>query len=150
MGHRFHLPVIQQESGLHQGFPVSGGAGTDNLRPFGKLRINVLYGAYGGFQRTAVIIAVEGIKKGAVLAYKRHLGGGAARINPQIAVACIILQRSRRYAMAVMAGAEGFVFLIGREKRLHTGYLEFHFNAAGQLPDHLLQRKIYFFLSVQR
>ena len=47
MGYRFHLPVVQKESGFHQSFPVSGGAGADNRRILRKKGIDFPDGADG-------------------------------------------------------------------------------------------------------
>ena len=56
MGHGLHLPVIQEEGGLHQGFAVTCGAGADDMHVFGKLTVDFLQGADGGFHGAAVII----------------------------------------------------------------------------------------------
>ena len=40
--------------------------------------------------------------------------------------------------MAVMPGAEGFIFFIGRKERIHTFHFKFHLNAGGQLLYHFL------------
>ena len=44
MGHGLYLAVIQQESGLHQGFTVTGGAGAYDLHTFGQERVDLLQG----------------------------------------------------------------------------------------------------------
>ena len=49
VGHRLHLAVVQQESSLHQSLSVTGGAGTDDPDALGKLGIDILNRADGGF-----------------------------------------------------------------------------------------------------
>ena len=48
MGYRFHLTVVQQESGLHQSLSVTGGAGAHDPHPLRQLRIDILNRADGG------------------------------------------------------------------------------------------------------
>ena len=42
MGHCLHFTVVQQEGCLHQGFPVSGGTGTDNMYILRQLFVDFL------------------------------------------------------------------------------------------------------------
>ena len=82
MGYRLYLPFIQQEGGLDQSLAVSGRAGVDDLDALGQFAVNVFDRVDGRAQRVSLVIVVEGIQKGAVLAYQGSLGGGGADINP--------------------------------------------------------------------
>jgi tartrate dehydratase beta subunit/fumarate hydratase class I family protein len=42
MGNGFYFTVIQEESGLHQSFPVTGGAGADDFNTFRKKAVYFL------------------------------------------------------------------------------------------------------------
>ena len=81
MRDRLYLALVQLQGGLNQSFAVAGGAGVDNMGAVGKLFPYILDSLNCGSQRAAVVIAVEGIEQGSVLAYNGHLGGGGAGVN---------------------------------------------------------------------
>ena len=82
MGHGLHLAIVQQKSGLHQGLAVACGAGADDADIGRQQLMDLFQGADGSLQRTAVIVAVEGVEQGAVLAHQSDLRGGGAGVYP--------------------------------------------------------------------
>ena len=78
---------------------------------FRKQRINLLDGFDCSFQGTAVIIAVEGIEQGTILAHQCDLGGGGAGINTQIAVPLIGCQICGYHMVAAVSGSKNIISL---------------------------------------
>ena len=115
MGYRLYLAFIQQEGGLDQGLAVSGRAGVDDLDALGQLAVNVFDRVDRRAQRVSLVIVVEGIQQGAVLAYQGGLGGGGAGINPKEGLACIGVQILNRNLMLRMALGKFLIICLAGE-----------------------------------
>ncbi len=82
MGYGLYLALVQQKGRLNKRFSVAGGAGMDDLNPFRELTVDVLDSGDGSSQRIALVIVVEGVQQGPVLAYQGCLGGGRTCVDP--------------------------------------------------------------------
>ena len=137
MGNGLNLALIQQQGSLHQCFAVACGTGKCNVCIFRKQAVNLLNRTDSCFQRASVVVAVEGIKQGSVLAYKSSLGGGGTCVNTQIAVAVVLGKVALLYLVSTLTLVEGLVILLCGKKRLHTFYLEVHLNGILQAVLHI-------------
>ena len=140
MRNRLNLTVVQQECGFHQRFAVAGGTGTDDFGTGGQLFIDILDRTDGGLQRTAVVVGIKRVQQRAVFSNEGRLCRRGTRIDTQIAVTGIGLERRGFDAVAVMTFAEGVIFFLGGKQRIHTFYFKFHLDAGGKLADHFLHR----------
>ena len=75
----------------------------DDLDALGQLAVNVFDRVDRRAQRVSLVIVVEGLQQGDVLAYQGGLGGGGAGLNPKEGLACIGVQILNRNLMLRMA-----------------------------------------------
>ena len=110
MGDGFYLAVIKHQCSFQKSFPVSGGAGVNDLDTFRKLT---------------------------VLADKCDLCCRGTCVNTEIAVSGIVFQVTGFYMIvSVPAGKSIVIFLAGKQ-RVQTGNFKLQLNAGGKT---LLQR----------
>ena len=115
MGYSLYFPFVQHQSRLDQSLPVSGGTGVGDLCVGGQERMDLLHGAYSCGQGTAVVAAVKGIQKGAVL---RHQGGFRGRrpcVDPEETASVIVPQVPGLYMVTGLSLVKGLVVLLRRE-----------------------------------
>ena len=137
VGNGLDLALIQHEGGLQQGLAVSGGAGVGDGAVCGKKILDLLHGADGCRQRAAVVVAVEVIKKGSVLADQGQLCGGGTGVNSQEALSVITAKIALLYGMARMVAAEGLILFLAAEQGLHPLDFLAHLHAGGQAGDQI-------------
>ncbi len=138
MRHGLHFSVIQKECGFQQGFPITGGAGADDSCFLRKLFINLTDGADGGFERAAVVAAVERVEKAPLLVHQSDLGRGAPGVDSQITVSFVGGELPSPDMVPGMPLLESLILCFRGEKRLHALHLKFHFDIGRELARHLI------------
>ena len=81
MGHRFHLTLVQRESGFQQGFPVACGAGPGDLCPSRQPLAQLIHGLHGGLDGIALVVGIIRIQQLPLFADKGHFGGGGTGVD---------------------------------------------------------------------
>ncbi len=131
MRYGLYLPLIQHQGGLDQRLTVSGGAGADNGSTVWQQLVDLFYCLYRCLQRTAVIVIIKGIEQRAVLTHQCHFCGGGTGVDAQEYISLVGGKVSFLHHMLVVEIEEGIVFRLILKERLHSCYLEFHFNLTG-------------------
>ncbi len=136
MGYGFHFAVVQKEGGFHQSFPITGGAGTDDVYIFWQQLIDFFQRTDGCFQRAAVVIGIEGIQQGAVFPHQCNFRGSGAGINAQKYVSLIRGKLRRFHMIAAVAFLENFICSLAVKQGLHTLHFKFHLDLGRKPAEH--------------
>ena len=142
MGDGFHLALVQGEGGFQQLLAVAGGAGPGDGRPFGHARAQLPQGLPGGLNGAARVAGIEGIEQLALPADERGLGGGGARVQPQIAGPLVGSQVAPLHPGHAVAAAEGCVIVMAGEQRGQRFQPLGQLHAAAQPVQQLVQGEI--------
>ena len=128
VGDGLHLAFVQHERGLDERLAVAGGAGVYDLHVLRELFVDLFDGADCRAQRISIVIMVEGIEEGSVLADQGRLGGGGTGVDAEEGFSPVGGQILHRYLMFRVAGDEFLVFRVCREERIETFHLDLHFH----------------------
>ena len=150
MGHCFHLALVQHERCLDERFAVAGGAGVYDFHVLRELGIDVFDGGDGRSQRVAVIVVVERVEQGAVLAHKSGFRGGRASVNAEERLSFIGGKVLDRDLMLRMARGKCFVFRVGGKEGLQTLHLNLHLHLPLQTVLEFPEGDDGVFLGIQR
>ena len=93
--------------------------------------MNLFYGFDSCFQRTSVVVIVEGVQQRAVFANQSNFCGSRAGINTQKDITIIGRKVSFGYSMLAVIFDKCIVFILILKKWIHPGYLKFHVDLAG-------------------
>ena len=143
-----YFAIVQHECGFNQGFTIACGAGAYDCCIIRKQRVNLLNRTDCGFERAAVIIAIERIQQSTIFIYQSYFGSGRSGINTQIAFSVVIADITGFYMMSAVSVLELFIFCFISKERVHTGYFKFHFNIGRELIHHFLHGESYFFFGI--
>ena len=146
VGDGLYLAFVQHERGFDERLAVAGGAGVYDLHIPRELFVDLFDGADGRAQRVAVVIMVEGIEEGSVLADQSRLGGGGAGVDAEEGLSPVGGQILHRHLVFRVAGDEFLIFCVGREERIETFHLNLHFHFLFQTVLQLAKGHNRFFL----
>ena len=120
VGDGLHLALVQGKGGFHQLLAVTGGAAAGDVRTLRQLVFQFCQGAQGGFERIALVARIIGPQQLPVLADQGQLGGGAARVDAQVAGPGIVRDVLPPHPRPLVAAQKGHVFVVGGKQRLHA------------------------------
>ena len=123
-----NLALIQHQSGFDQCFTVTGGTGVSDPGSIRHLRIDFLYGTDRGCQRISVVVVIERIQQGTILADQSGFCCGGTCIDTEETVAFVGSQITGRYIVLALSLIKGIVIFLRSEQRFHTCNLEVQFD----------------------
>ena len=130
MGYRLDFSLVQHQGRLDQCFTVTGRAGADDRRAVRKKFVNFLHGLDRRFQRTSVVVVIEGIQKRSVFSDESDFGRRGTGIDSEEDISFVIGKISLFHGMIVVACRKVFVFFFRSKQWFHTGHFKFHMNLA--------------------
>ena len=123
-----NLALIQHQSGFDQCFTVTGGTRVSDPGSIRHLGIDFLYGTDRGCQRISVVVVIERIQQGTILADQSGFCCGGSCIDTEETVAFVGSQITGRYIVLALSLIKGIVIFLRSEQRFHTCNLEVQFD----------------------